>query len=198
MSQVQQPPQIQQAQQGWGGGTGSHGQAQTIAPSREAQTMGSQPGMGRQGPGQHGPQLQQVSVEDVVQTDVVTAESDTPLPTITEKMESEAVGSVVIVDDDEPVGIVTDRSIALCLHEMDDLAECTVDDVAVDDLVTGTTEMSLFDALEQMSTGGIRRLPVVDDDGGLAGIVTLDDVLVSLGSEMEKATDVIRAQSPRL
>jgi len=66
------------------------------------------------------------------------------------------------------------------------------------EFVTGTTDMSVVDVLDRLSEAGIRRLPVVDDDGALAGIVTLDDVLVHSSEELERAADVVRIQSPRL
>lgn len=47
-----------------------------------------------------------------------------------------------------------------------------------------------------MGESGVRRLPVVDDDGDLDGIVTLDDVVATVGEELEEIATVIENQSP--
>ncbi len=143
-------------------------------------------------------QIQSVDIEDIAKTDVVTAEPDTPIPTLSAKMEQDDVGSVVIVDDDKPVGVVTDRTIALLLQETEDVTEATARDIMPDDLTTGTTMLTVKEALQQMKDADIRRLPIVDEDGTLEGIVTLDDMLVLLSTELEMATEIIKSQASRL
>lgn len=198
----------QLGQQGISGGGGMRPEMmvqQGQQPSMQRQGMGHQPGMQQQGMGQQGmqqpgitPHLKSVDVEDVIQTDVVTAQPDTPVPTLSGMMEEEDVGSVIIADDNEPVGIITDRKIALQLQERGELEDQSAADIMTGDLRTGTTSMTVFDVLDQMSEANIRRFPIVDEDGTLEGIVTLDDLLVLLGTEMEKATEIIQGQSSRL
>jgi CBS domain-containing protein len=65
------------------------------------------------------------------------------------------------------------------------------------DLVTGTPDTNVFDAVSTLGDAGVRRLPIVGEDGRLEGIVTLDDLIVLLGSEMGNATEVIKQQSTR-
>jgi len=144
------------------------------------------------------PQLESVDIEDVIQTDVVTAEPDTPVPTVASMMEKEDVGAVIVVDGEEPVGVITDRKIALSLQEQEDAFEQTAEDIMTENLVSGTTMMTVFEVLDEMSEEDIRRFPIIDEDGSLAGIVTLDDLVVLLGSELQKVTDVVETQSPRL
>ena len=151
-----------------------------------------------QQPGMSGMPLQSVSVDDIIETDVVTAETDTPIPTIAAEMAEEDVGAVVIEEDDRPVGVVTDRKIAVSLEEMPELNEREAEDIMSDEIVTGSNVMTVFEVLQKMDEENIRRLPIVDEDGELEGIVTLDDILVLLGTEMQNATDIIQTQSPRL
>jgi len=138
-------------------------------------------------------------VEDLIVTDVVTAQRDTPIRTVVSSMAENNVGSVVILDDDgkTPIDLVTDRKIALSLEGRPAIAEKNVEELLTGDLITGTTEMTVFDALEQLSEAKIRRLPIVDEDGTLQGIVTLDDLLVFLGNQQSDALEVINAQSRR-
>lgn len=170
-----------------------------------------QQGMAQQAPqyasGQHpaagrqrvpGPVIDAIDIDDIIQTDVVTAEVDTPVQELTVMMENEDVGSVVILDDEVPAGVVTDRKIALTLDKVDDLSEFTARDVISEEIFTGSTSMTMSEILDKMSMENIRRFPIVDENGVLQGIITLDDLLVLLGNELQKATDIIQAQSPRL
>ena len=162
--------------------------------------VGQQPGVAQSPgrPGIAGPFLESVSIDDIIQTDVVTAQPDAPLTEVAERLESEDVGAVVLVEDEEPAGLVTDRKIALSIDEFDNPSETTAEEIATDDLVTGTTTLTVFEVLNRMNDDDIRRLPVVDEDGTLEGIVTLDDLLVLLATELEKAASIIQSQSPRL
>lgn len=189
----------QMGQQGLSGGGLSPGMMAQQGAIQQPGGMQEQ-GMGLQGMQQPGmaPHFQSVDIEDVIQTDVVTAEPDTPVPTLTGMMEEEDVGSVIVADDDEPLGVITDRKIALMLQERGDIGDQTAQDIMSGDLISGTTSMTVFDALDKMSEENIRRFPIVDEDGSLAGIVTLDDLLVLLGTELQKATQIIKEQSSRL
>lgn len=177
------PGQRQQMPMQAGGGM-TQGMAQGQPPQQQPQGMGAA--------------MQPITIDDIIQTEVVTAEPSATITDVTEQMAEEEVGSVVIVEDDEPVGLVTDRKIALSLTEMPDLAEEEVESIMTEELTTGSAEMTLMQALEEMSAEGIRRLPIVDEDGSLAGIVTLDDILVLLCHEMDTAAEIIEMQSPRL
>lgn len=161
-----------------------------------AQGRQRQPTAGPQQPGRS--QLKPVRVDDIVAEDVVTVEPDTPVRTAAAEMAENDVGSAVVVEDDEPAGLITDRSIALSLEETPDVSDRTVEELASGDVVTVDPEMNIFDVLQLMSDEEIRRLPVVDDEGTLQGIVTLDDALVLLGSEFSNVAETIQAQSPRL
>jgi CBS domain-containing protein len=138
-----------------------------------------------------------MSVHQIVQSNVVTADRNTPIRDVAATMDTENVGSVVIVDEREPVGLVTDRLLALALADDADLSATTAGDLMSDDLVTAGPETGVFDLVRTMSEEGIRRLPVVDEAGNLDGIVTLDDVLALLADELGFLADVVESQSPR-
>lgn len=145
------------------------------------------------------PILEPVDIQEIIEEDVVTVQEDDTVADAVSEMAQQDVGSVVVVDDDEnPTGIVTDRSITLALEDETDIVDETVDEVATEDLVTATTDMNAFEALEELSNEEIRRLPIVDEDGELQGIITIDDLLVLLESELHKIAETISAQSPRL
>jgi CBS domain-containing protein len=144
------------------------------------------------------PRFQPVPVEEVIESEPVSCQIDETVETAISKMRESDIGSVIVVDDRQPVGILTDRKIAITLAEKPDIAGRQVEELISGDLVTGTPEMSLFDAIDRLVGENIRRLPVVDDDGNLVGVVERDDILVVLTEQLSNATEVIRAQSPRL
>lgn len=185
------------------GGTPKRGAQQTQPPGQQVQPVGqgTQPG-GQMARGMQQaptpPQLQPVTVEDIIQTDVVTAERDTPIRTIVAQMAERDVGTVLVVEEDQPIGVITDRQVALALEETPDLTERTAEELLSDELLTGRIDMNLFEVIQQLNEANVRRLPIVDDDNTLVGIVSLDDVLVVLGVELRNAVDIIKAQSPRM
>lgn len=140
--------------------------------------------------------LQPVMVEDIVNTDVVSVEPDTTVSAVVSEMAEEDIGSVVVVDDKNPVGIVTERNIALT--ETPDLSERPVKEIIGDgELITATPQMTIFDAIRRLDDANIRRLSIVDDEGHLEGILSLDDIIVLLGTELNNVAEIIKAQTPR-
>ncbi len=104
-------------------------------------------------------------------------------------MRQHHVGDVLVVEDRGgvrvPVGIVTDRDLVveIMAPELDPMA-ITVGDIMAPDLVTVKEDTGLFEAIQFMRAKGVRRLPVVNDSGGLVGILTLDDLLELLAEEL--------------
>lgn len=149
---------------------------------------------GDSGPGMLGP----VEIRDVMTASVVTAEPSDNVQRIAELMRERNVGSVVLVEGGRPVGILTDRDLALGVladgRDGHDLAR----DHASAPVVTGSIEMHLEQAAELMVRHGVRRLPVLDGER-LTGIVTLDDLVARTGDiELTKAitTQITRAALP--
>jgi len=136
-------------------------------------------------------------VEDLARSDVVTATEETAVSEIAQQMADETVGSVVIVDDQTPVGIVTDRDLALrCVAEESEIGDQTAGNVMSENLETIQQDAGFFEAVDVMSESGIRRLPVTDEDGDLVGILTTDDLTTLLADEEQGLSNVIEAQRP--
>jgi CBS domain-containing protein len=101
-------------------------------------------------------------------------------------MTREAVGAVVVVSDDgRPIGMLTDRDIVLrVVAEGRDPQRTLVDEVMTRGTAFLSHDASIEDATEIMRDCGMRRLPLVDDQGRVDGIVSLDDILLLLGMEL--------------
>jgi CBS domain-containing protein len=111
---------------------------------------------------------------------VVTADTSDSLSRVGELMRDGNVGSVVICDAGRPVGVMTDRDLALAVvADRIDPGE-QVGRHCSRPLVTGDVEMDIEEAVALMIEHHIRRLPVIAN-GDLAGIVTIDDLAVRAG-----------------
>ena len=119
-------------------------------------------------------------ISDVMTEGVVTAATGDSLRRVGELMRDRNVGSVVICEGDRPVGVITDRDLALAVVADAVDAEDQVGSQASRPIVTGRVEMDLEEAVALMVQHRIRRLPVTDGDE-LVGIVTIDDLAVRAG-----------------
>ncbi|MEA2352760.1 MAG: hypothetical protein QOG41_2415 [Thermoleophilaceae bacterium] len=129
---------------------------------------------------------------------VVSASADATLGEVAEAMRDRNVGSVVILDHDRPVALITDRDVALTLGADGAGREEAAGPHATRPLVTGEAGMDLEEAAALMVQHRIRRLPVLDGES-LAGIVTLDDLAVRTGDvqlAQRMTADVARAALP--
>ncbi|WP_135303928.1 CBS domain-containing protein [Haloarcula amylovorans] len=136
-------------------------------------------------------------IRDVARTSVKTAHREQSAGNLATVMKEEAVGSVIIEDDDRPVGIVTDRDLTLqVLEPRRDPTAVTAEDVMTETPTTVDAETGILEATAKMYEHAVRRMPVVDADGTVAGIITLDDVLVLLTDELDNLVGVIEAESP--
>jgi CBS domain-containing protein len=130
-----------------------------------------------------------VRISDVMTQGVVTAATDDSLHRVGELMRDRNVGSVVICEGDRPVGVITDRDLALAVvADAVDSGEAAGDQ-ASRPLVTGQVQIDIEEAVGLMVQHRIRRLPVTDGDE-LVGIVTIDDLAVRAG-DLHQAQQII-------
>jgi CBS domain-containing protein len=110
-------------------------------------------------------------------------------------MRARHVGDVVVMsaaDERVPVGIVTDRDIAIEVVGLGLSPEAAVESVMGAPLLTLREEDGLEEALAWMERRGVRRAPVIDGDGHLAGIVSTDDLVRLLARELTRVSDLMR------
>lgn len=123
---------------------------------------------------------------------VITATPDTPVSEAARLMRDERVGAVVVVMEGGPdaaptlAGILTDRDITtLCVATGADPRLCTVGEIMTRDVVAAGAHEPVARMLELMHARGVRRLPVVGPSRELLGILTLDDVVGSVGAQVQ-------------
>jgi CBS domain-containing protein len=110
------------------------------------------------------------------------------------QMRERHVGAVVVVEDDRPVGIVTDRDLVLrgILGGRDPNAT-PVRDVMSRHLTVLRSDDRIDDAVSSIRTAGVRRLPIVDSEGKAIGMVTLDDLFVLIAGELSVAVGAVQS-----
>jgi CBS domain-containing protein len=137
-------------------------------------------------------------VRDLCSPQVVTAEPGASLREAALQMRNQHVGALVVVEKKDgvarPVGILTDRDIVVAVIAVPGARPegIRVGDAMTTELATAREDDGLFEAVQRMSERSVRRLPVVGADGGLKGIVTLDDVLRVLGAELGQLAEGLR------
>jgi CBS domain-containing protein len=126
---------------------------------------------------------------------VFTAGPHDPIASVAQTMASHNVGAVVITEQWRPVGIVTDRDLALALGARGVSPQSAVAGVMSAPVITLHQDEGVFhDTSLSMKEAGVRRLPVVDDDGFLIGIVTVDDLVRVLSREMSSIIEAIKPE----
>jgi CBS domain-containing protein len=137
-----------------------------------------------------------MTLKDIAIRGVETAGPDTAVEVLANTMDDKGVGSVVITEENRVVGIVTDRDIALTVAHETDPGTLTAADVMASEPLTLPSSAGVLELTERMADASVRRIPVVDDGGVIVGIVTLDDVVRLLSTELEHLSAVIAAESP--
>ena len=130
-----------------------------------------------------------MSIGEICNREVIIVQRDDTVLQAAKLMRQHHVGDLLVAEDRSgqriPVGIITDRDLVVEIIAPElDSAVITVGDIMVTKLATVKESSGVFEAIQYMRSKGIRRLPVVNDDGGLVGIVTLDDLLVLLANEL--------------
>ncbi len=105
------------------------------------------------------------------------------------------VGSVIVMKGDAISGILTDRDIVTkVLAEGKDPKVTKIGEIMISPVVTISEDKDIADVTGLISAHGIRRLPVVDVNGKLVGVIALDDVLIVLGQEMQNIAAVLKGE----
>ena len=138
-----------------------------------------------------------MSIGEYCNREVIIVSRDETVQAAAKLMRQHHVGDVVVVEDRSgvrvPVGIVTDRDIVveIVATELDQTA-ITVGDIMASDLFAVKESADVFESIQYMRRKTVRRLPVVNDGGGLVGILTLDDVLELLSAELLDISKLIK------
>lgn len=137
-----------------------------------------------------------MKIGEICTRQVVTMTKDANAYELSYLMAKEHVGSVIIVEQAaagyQPIGIVTDRDVVLQVTAKKlDPESTTAQDLMTGELVTGYLAWGITETMRHMHRHGIRRLPIVDHNQLLVGIVTIDDLIDVVMSELGELSETI-------
>lgn len=131
-----------------------------------------------------------MTIGEICSREVVVCTRPTSIEAAADLMRRHHVGDLVVVDERPngrrmPVGIVTDRDIAVGIVAKGMNPEgIAVAELMAPEIVVGQESDSVLDTVARMRAHGIRRLPIVDAEGILVGIVSADDLLDLFAEEL--------------
>jgi len=143
-----------------------------------------------------------MTIGTICNRDTVFTTRNSSIVDAAQLMRDHHVGDLVVVDEQAgrrvPVGIVTDRDLVIeILAKQVEPGSVTIGDVMSGELVTARESDGLFDTLQRMRAKGVRRVPVVDAGGALAGIVAVDDFLDLLAEEISALARLVSREQAR-
>lgn len=143
-----------------------------------------------------------MTVGEICNREAITIHRDETVLEAAKLMRQYHVGAVIVIDklNDRivPVGVVTDRDLVVevLAAELDETV-VTVGDIMAAEVFTAKESMATHEAIEFMRRKTIRRLPIVDETGELAGMLTLDDALQLLSEELLDLAKLVRYEQKK-
>lgn len=143
-----------------------------------------------------------MSVGEICNREVIVVGRELSVAEAAVLMRRHHVGDLIAVEERGggrvPVGILTDRDIVMEVVAAGvDSVAITVGDVMSGDLLTIRESESLLDTVTRMRSKGVRRVPVVDDSGMLAGILSVDDIIDVLAEELTSMVKLMTREQAR-
>ena len=143
-----------------------------------------------------------MKIGEVCNREVVVVARDTTITEAAQIMRENHVGDLVVTDERGehriPVGILTDRDIVIEIIAKEvDMTSVAVGDVMSDDLLTAVEDEDADEVMWKMRNKGVRRIPIVNKEGGLVGIISVDDLLDLFAEKMEDLVRLITREQMR-
>ncbi len=139
-----------------------------------------------------------MSIGRICTREVDLAEVEESVWQAAERMHQRTVGTLVILNrENQPIGMLTDRDLVVrVLAAGRDPHGTLVGDVMTSKPRTVSEDTPIEQVLTLMSTGPFRRIPVVDREGKLVGLVSLDDILQLLAEELTQVGQLLQREAP--
>ena len=135
-----------------------------------------------------------MKVKDVMHPGASWVDPETPLPDIAERMRKDDIGAIPIGENDRLVGMVTDRDIVVRgLRRKDDMMKLKARDVMTRNIIFCMADEELDDAVRIMERKQVRRLPVIDRNKRMVGMLSLGDVAARANPSL--CSETLRAVS---
>jgi CBS domain-containing protein len=132
--------------------------------------------------------ISRLRASEIMTKSVRTATREMSLSEVAAMMREGDMGAVPVVGDGKLIGIVTDRDIVVRAVAESKTADTPIGEVMTTELFTVAPDDFVFEAIRLMGDKQVRRIPVVSEDGSLAGIIAMADVALEMEDEQEIAS----------
>jgi CBS domain-containing protein len=138
-----------------------------------------------------------VEISAIMTTDLATVGPEYNVADVASVMDARGIGSVIVLEDDRVLGILTERDILKVIGGGEDPKNVAAHEALTDDLITIRPEATVEEAAREMVNAKVRHLPVISDEG-LIGMVSMRDLVRwSIHDMSEAATELPHIQLSR-
>jgi CBS domain-containing protein len=131
-----------------------------------------------------------MKIKDIMTKDIVCVDAKSTASDAAKKMKDQDVGTVLVIDENQLKGLVTDRAITTrTIAEEKDPRNVPITDIMTKDIIGCSEDDDVFEALQTMGKNKIRRLPVVNSESQLVGIVSLSDIAPQMKNGIDFMVD---------
>jgi len=136
-----------------------------------------------------------MDIEKLIRRPVCELPPDATCQEAASLMRDENVGAVVVAENGEPLGVVTDRDLVIRVIAAGEPADelCLRDVMSGEPIFLGDVR-ELDQVLATMREEGIRRIPIVNEEGQLEGLVAMDDMLLLIADQLGALAEVVRKE----
>ncbi len=125
-----------------------------------------------------------MKARDFMVQNVITVSPNETVAGTAKRMLEEEIGCLIVTEDMEIIGLITDRDLLQCMAEGHEVTKCHVSEHMSKSVVTSKPDENLLDVVQKMSERKIKRLPLVDKSG-LVGIISFSDVSRLMGEQVD-------------
>jgi CBS domain-containing protein len=136
-----------------------------------------------------------VLVREVMNKNVMTVKPDVTLKKAAEAMSNYHIGSLVVLENNKLVGIITERNVLVAVADGKDSELTTVEEVMTKKVITISPDKTIDEAITLMTEHRIKKLPVLDGEK-LVGIITASDIIVVEPKLIEGIANLISIKLP--
>jgi CBS domain-containing protein len=141
-----------------------------------------------------------MTLRKIIKTKAITIPVTGTVKEAAKLMYKNHIGTVVVVDKSKkskaiPIGIVTDRDIAIAYGKVPELAsDYSIKKVMTSSVVMCSPEDGIYQTIVKMRQNGVRRMPVIDSNDELVGLIASDDILMLLGEELSDLSQIFSSE----
>jgi len=134
-----------------------------------------------------------VKAKEVMRGVVYTVDTNLNMDAVAKIMTNNRIGSVVIMHDNKPIGIVTDSDVVTIVAEGKNPKKVLVSDLKKGKFITASPDEELFKVVRKMVKSGVKRIPIISD-GKLHGIISDKEIMITTPEMIEVLSEKIKAR----